>query len=191
MNLENLIKTTQELRSKLKIELEKERHRLMEKYWFHIVKDKIVFYEKVREYNRKFKENVFKYIFTIKMRHFLSLPFIYSMIIPTLLLDIFISIYQFFAFPLYWIPKVSRRDYIIYDRKLLDYLNIIQKAHCCYCSYVNWIFAYAVEIAWRTEKYWCPIKNVNNRHLYHNLYDDFADYWDPKWFKDKMNKYFN
>ena len=189
--IKEIVKKTKLLQSRLKKELENEKQYLMKKYWFYLKQGKIIFYTKVRKYNKKFKENLFKYIITIRFIHFLSLPFIYAMIIPSIILDIFISIFQLVAFTLYWIPKVKRWDYIIFDRKHLDYLNILQKIHCCYCSYVNWLFNYSSEIAWRTERYWCPIKHFNNRKYEHSQYWKFSDYWDPEWFKEKMNKYSN
>jgi hypothetical protein len=74
------------------------------------------------------------------------MPFIYMMIIPTLIIDIFLFVYQQTCFRLYGIPLVKRRDYITAERKHLDYLNWIQKINCLYCSYVNGIFSYAVEV---------------------------------------------
>jgi hypothetical protein len=52
-----------------------------------------------------------------------------------------------------------------------------------YCSYFNWIMQYAVEVAWRTEKYWCPIKHARKKAWSHDWEQFFADYWDPEWFK--------
>ena len=47
------------------------------------------------------------------------MPFIYFMIIPTIVLDIFLFIYQQTAIRLYKIPLVKRSDYLIFDRKQL------------------------------------------------------------------------
>lgn len=113
----------------------------------------------------------------------MSVPFIYSMIIPALVLDLFVSIYHSVAFRLYKIPLVKRNEYIIFDRWELNYLNIIQKINCHYCSYVNWLFSYAVEIAWRTERYWCPIKSSQKMKWWHDWQEYFADYWDSTGFK--------
>jgi hypothetical protein len=74
------------------------------------------------------------------------MPFIYAMIVPTIILDIFLFVYQNICFRLYGIPLVKRGEYISSERKHLDYLNWIQKINCLYCSYVNGIFSYAVEI---------------------------------------------
>lgn len=147
----------------------------------------MVFLDKIRKRNKQFKRSVFHYLLHPNVRHLLSIPFIYVMIFPVVLLDIFLLIYQTFAFPLYRIPKVKRKDYIVYDRKFLDYLNIIQKFNCLYCAYVNGFFAYAVEVGARTERYWCPIKAAKHPRVTHSQYADFADYGDAKGFQKKLN----
>ncbi|MFZ2189515.1 MAG: hypothetical protein WAV48_01925, partial [Candidatus Magasanikiibacteriota bacterium] len=69
----------------------------------------------------------------------------------------------------------------------LDYLNWIQKIHCIYCTYVGGLFAYAVEIAGRTERYWCPIKAAHKPKFHHGWYSEFADYGNPEEWKEKFN----
>jgi hypothetical protein len=59
------------------------------------------------------------------------------MIIPAFILDIMLFVYQNTALRLYKIPLVKRSEYIVYDRANLDYLNIIEKVNCIYCSYFN------------------------------------------------------
>ena len=171
-----------------KKDLIKEYELLKETYSFYIEWRKIVFSKKTKEYNKRFKKWVLKYIFGAKIRHLLSAPFIYGMIIPALILDVLLFIYQQVCFRLYWISFVKRKDYIIYDRRYLDYLNIIQKVNCIYCSRINGLFSYAVEIAGRTEKYWCPIKASKNMKWWHSRQRYFADYGDPEWFKECFNK---
>jgi len=102
-------------------------------------------------------------------------------------LDLFLFIYQNTAIRLYKIPIVNRSDYISFDRKELDYLNLIQKLNCLYCSYVNWLFSYAVEVWGRTEKYWCPIKSAKKMKINHDWQRYFADYGDPEWFKESFH----
>lgn len=160
---------------------------LAEKYGFSISGRKIVFVDKARKTHKKLRENVFKYVLTANVRNVLSMPFIYSMIIPAVILDIFITTYQFFAFPLYGIPRAKRSDFIVYDRRFLAYLNVIEKIHCLYCSYVNGLFAYSMEIAARTEWYWCPIKAAKSPHFSHSQYQRFADYGDAEGWKDSYH----
>lgn len=154
-----------------------------EKYGFKIEWKKIIWnYWKENEL-KKYKKTILESIFTARILEIVSIPFIYMMFIPAFLLDIFLIIYQYTALKLYKIPLVKRNDYIIFNRKELAYLNLIQKVNCLYCSYINWLFQYAVEIAGRTEKYWCPIKNIGKKHWTHDWEEHFADYWDVEWFK--------
>lgn len=172
----------------LRNELHQEYDKLARKYDFFIKNKKVIFSEKIRKYQSSKKENLFHYIFTAKLRSILSMPFIYAMIIPAVILDIFLCIYQFTALKLYWIPRVSRKDYFLYDRRFLKYLNLLEKLNCLYCSYVNWLFAYAVEIWARTEQYWCPIKHATKNDSEHKYFQYYADYWDVDWFNEIFNK---
>ncbi len=94
------------------------------------------------------------------IRNIISMPFIYSVLIPVFLLDLVVSLYQAVCFPLYRIPKIRRRDYIQYNRGKMESLGLIDKAHCHYCSYVNGAIAYAAKVAGQTEKIWCPLRHA-------------------------------
>ena len=77
----------------------------------------------------------------------------------------------------------------IYDRYLLFhlYLGWYFKLQCLYCSYVNGLFAYSVEIGARTERYWCPIKSAHKPRFSHWWYQDFADYGSPEQWSEKFS----
>lgn len=173
---------------KKKEELKSEYHKLMDKYGFTFSMGKIIFNSDRIKENKKYKKTIFQSIFSAKFREILSIPFIYSMIITAIFLDLMLFVYQQTAFRLYMIPLVKKSDYIIHDRRQLDYLNIIQKINCMYCSYVNWLFSYAVEIWWRTERYWCPIKHAKKAISSHEWEKYFADYWDAEWFRETFCK---
>ena len=164
----------------LRHDLEKEYDRVTKEYGYTIDKKKVIFLEEFSRKNKRFREGFFRMVFNAPIRHILSMPFIYVMIVPAMLLDIFLIIYQYTAFPLYRIPRVLRRDYFVYERRFLDYLNWIQKINCLYCSYMNGLFAYALEIGARTERYWCPLKVTHHPKFTHAWYNDFADYWNPE-----------
>lgn len=95
------------------------------------------------------------------LRHAISTPFIWGMIIPSILLHVGIFIFQAVAFRLYGIDRVRLRSYINFDREKLHYLTLFDKLNCAYCSYVNGVFAYASEVGHRTEYYWCGVKHCN------------------------------
>jgi hypothetical protein len=115
----------------------------------------------------------------------LTAPAIYGLMIPVVFLDIFCTLYQAICFPVYEIPKVSRKKYLSLDRKKLSYLTFVQKLNCFYCDYANGVLAYASEVAGRTEWYWCPIKHPDNALRAHDHYDDFIEYGDSDDFPKK------
>lgn len=172
-----------------KEELLKEYWNMKEKYWFSFIKWKLKFDNSTIKNNKNKKNSIIDSIFSTELREILAGPFIYSMVFPIVILDIFLFIYQNIAFRLYKIPLVSKREFITYDRKELDYLNAFQKFNCLYCAYVNGFLSYAVEVAWRTERYWCPIKHANKMSWWHYWQKHFADYWDPEWFRETFCKF--
>jgi hypothetical protein len=109
-----------------------------------------------------------------------SSPLIYGCVIPFLLVDASVTLYQLVCFPIYGIPKVQRKDYLIFDRGHLAYLNIIEKIGCIYCSYANGLLAYISEIAGRTERHFCPIKHAHRVLRAHSQYASFVPYGDAK-----------
>lgn len=170
-------------------ELKEEYIKLRSKYSFEFLKGKVTFSQQAREANKKYKKSLIDTIFSARVREILSIPFIYAMIIPALVLDIFLCIFQQTAFRLYKIPLVKRSEYIVWDRKHLDYLNPLQKLNCLYCSYVNGLFSFAVEVGGRTERYWCPIKHARKLKTIHDWQKHFADYWDAEGFTEIQRKH--
>lgn len=119
-----------------------------------------------------------------RLRHALSVPFIFGMSIPIVLLDITIEIYHQIAFRLYAIPLNDRRKYIRIDRQKLEYLENFDKFWCVYCGYANGFLAYAVKIAGDTEKYWCGIKHKENPgYIPPKHHDAFIQYGDEEAFR--------
>lgn len=129
---------------------------------------------------RELRVSLWNYVRGARLRVAFTAPFIYAVIFPALLLDLFVTVYQALCFPAYGIPKVKRADYIVFDRTGLAYLNALEKLNCAYCSYVNGLFAYVREIGARTEKYWCPIKHVRKLIAPHAHYADFVEYGDAE-----------
>lgn len=108
----------------------------------------------------------------------LTSPIIYAQIVPSFILDLFVTFYQNVCFPLYGIERVNRSEYIVMDRHKLSYLNWRGKIHCMYCAYFNGVIGYVLEVAARTEKRWCPSKHLKKRAHEHAYYKDFAEYGD-------------
>ncbi len=170
--INDILKRMEELKSQLQAEYDA----LMERYDYAFENRKVVFSEKAKNLQKGLRESIPHYLLSAEVRNILSAPFIYVMIVPAVVLDLFLTMFQYTAFPLYGIERVKRGDHIIFDRRFLGYLNWIEKANCLYCSYVNGLFSYATEIGGRTERYWCPIKYAIKLEQTHRHYADFADF---------------
>lgn len=163
-----------ELEGELLREIEKKE----QEFYYHIQKKKVQFEEKVWKQHRKLVKRIHRYLIEARILSILSAPVIYLCLVPAVLMDAVISLFQFVCFPIYGIPKVRRSDYIIVDRQYLRYLNAIEKINCMYCGYFNGVVAYTREIAARTEQHWCPIKHARRMRDMHNRYRYFLDYGD-------------
>lgn len=122
-----------------------------------------------KKYNKRF------------FRHSISAPFIYSMIIPLIILDIWIEAYHRVAFATYGIDYIKRKKYIKIDRHKLKYLNFFEKLNCMYCGYANGLLNYSCKIAGETEKYWCGIKHkFDENFIEPEHHNDFIPYGDEE-----------
>jgi hypothetical protein len=106
-------------------------------------------------------------------------PIIYSMIFPLLILDAFVSFYQWSCFPIYGIPKLSRKDFIIFDRQELKYLDWISKFHCTYCAYGVGVVAFVSEVIGATEAYFCPIEHKSKKIQAPQTYGRYIPFDEP------------
>lgn len=163
-----------------------EMQRKESEFYYRVKGRKIFFEEEARKYQKKFVIKASEYISKASLANLMTVPFIWSCIIPAILLDLSVSIYQFICFRIYDIPKVKRGKYIIIDRRQLKYLNIIEKINCFYCEYFNGLIAYIQEIAARTEQYWCPIKHARRITTMHSRYYKFLEYGDCENFHEKL-----
>jgi hypothetical protein len=151
------------------------------------VRDGVAHFEQVVvARHRLLKARLLKYVFGARPAMILTAPVIYSLIIPVLLLDLFVAVYQTVCFPVYGIPRVRRTDYLAFDREQLAYLDAIEKLNCAYCAYANGIFAYVREVAARTEQYWCPIKHARRVLGVHARYGSFVDYGDADAYRHEL-----
>lgn len=136
------------------------------------------FEEELLRRHRALRSKLLPYVLGANPLIMLTSPVIYAGMVPFLLLDLFVSIFQAVCFPIYGIAKVKRADYFVFDRHHLAYLNALEKLNCAYCSYANGLIAYAREIAARTEQYWCPIKHarrVIGAHARYRLFDEYGN----------------
>jgi hypothetical protein len=138
------------------------------------------------EQQRRFRAGLLHYVFTAEWRHAVTVPFIYPVIFPLLLLDLFVMAYQAVCFPLYGIARVRRRDYLVFDRSHLAYLNLLEKVNCAFCSYGTGLAAFVTEVIGRTEQYWCPIKHARRLLRAHPYYSGFMDFGDAEAYRREL-----
>lgn len=182
--LESLLQQMQVLEKDILRELQKKE---ME-FFYEVRQGKVRFTKEARAQHRRLIKRFTRYIRDSRFMILLTTPVIWSCIIPIVLLDVFMVVYQAICFPIYGIPKVKRSDYIKLDRRHLAYLNWAEKFNCEYCGYANGVLACASEVAARTEQYWCPIKHALRMKSMHSRYRFFFDYGDAEHYRQQIEK---
>jgi len=173
------------LEEELRVEIQQHEAGLL----FQIKGKRIEFEQSIEEAHRRLKSGFFHWLVTYRPQNLITGPIIYSVILPLVILDIFVTIYQAVCFPIYGVTKVCRGDYIVFDRQQLEYLNFIEKFHCTYCAYGAGLIAYVGEIVARTEQYFCPIKHARKVLGTHRRYANFLDYGEADDYEAKLEKF--
>lgn len=184
----NIVEQLIEKIKRLEIELRHELQKKQEEFFYRIDREKVRFEKEVKNQHLLLKKKLRYYLLESSLLNYLTAPVIWSVSFPALVLDLFVSTYQYVCFPVYKIPKVKRSQYIIIDRHALSYLNFIEKINCIYCGYFNGLMAYTQEIASRTEQYWCPIKHARRMGYTHSRYTHFFDYGDGEGYREKVEE---
>ena len=164
-------------------------HEQESKMFFEIKGKRVEFESSVKAAHKKLKTGFFRWLVTNRPQNLITGPIIYAMIVPLMMLDLCVSLYQWICFPIYGVVKVKRADYIVFDRHQLHYLNFIEKFHCTYCEYGNGLMSYMAEILARTEEYFCPIKHAHKVLGTHARYKRFINYGDATDYEAKLEAY--
>ena len=170
------------------VNLLRELQRKRQEFYYEVRKGKVHFTEAATASQKNFLKRLVRFLRDSNLLVLMTTPIIWFCVFPVVFLDLVITIYQTICFPVYGIPKVRRSDFILLDRQRLAYLNLIEKLNCAYCAYANGIFAYATEIAARTEQYWCPIKHALRMKGVHSRYQYFFDYGDAEGYRRGIEK---
>ncbi len=180
--IEELMEKIQVLEKSLWSEIQKKE----KEFYYEINRKKVQFEREVRAQHKLLVEKIHRYLYHSSALNILTAPVIWFCLIPTVFMDIAVTIYQTVCFPVYGIPKVRRSDYVIVDRNYLGYLNFIEKLNCMYCGYFNGVVAYFQEVGARTEQHWCPIKHARKLKVVHSRYKNFLDYGDGVGYRKKF-----
>lgn len=188
--MSNTVEKWRESLRQLQAQLEHDAVVARDTFQYRLTNGRVVFEEEARRRGRELRVRWSVFIRRARPWEIVTAPIIYSLIVPLVLLDLFVTIYQRICFPVYGIPRVKRKKYIAVDRHKLTYLNFMQKLNCVYCGYGNGLLAYVSEVAGRTEYYWCPIKHARNVQGRHGQYQNFLEFgdgeaWDEKFIEMK------
>lgn len=153
---------------------------------YRLRRGQIWFDKETRDIHRRLKQSIPSYIREGSVLSLLTAPVVYSLLLPFVVLDVWVTVYQWVCFPIYGVTPVRRRAYFVLDRRKLSYLNGIEKINCTFCSYANGLIAYVREVAARTEQYWCPIKHARAIGAPHMRYHFFFDYGDARSYRHEL-----
>jgi acyl dehydratase len=170
----------------LEADIEQEVQRRRQQFQADLDHRKVELEKEVLAQQQHVKEGLLSYVLTSDWRHWLTMPLIYPVLLPMLVLDAMVTLYQWVCFPLYDMARVKRSDFFVYDRTHLAYLNAFEKINCAYCSYGNGLMTYAREVLALTEQYWCPIKHARRVLQAHPYYQGFSDYGDAENYRDRL-----
>lgn len=146
------------------------------------------FEKEVLDRQRENMKNLLSWLREVPLLHFLTAPLIYAMVIPAIIFDVVLFVYQQIAFRVFKFQFIKRSDYLHFDHHYLGYLNPIEKLNCLYCSYFNGLMLYASAIAGRTELYFCPIKHAKKVVSEHKYYKEFLFYGDENDYQEKLKE---
>jgi len=183
--MEELAREIVRLQSELDREIERRRKALGWSLKGHFVQ----FEQGLVAEQRRLRKGVGSFLARSSLPTIVTAPVIYSMIVPLVLLDIWVTLYQAICFRVYGIASVRRSDYIAFDRGRLAYLNWIEALNCLYCGYGNGVIAYAREVSSRTEQYWCPIKHAMRISDPHQRYYAFLEFGDAEGYRARLDTF--
>lgn len=182
--LQMLLEEIQELQERVAEEVGREAR----EFGYSIQQGRVTFERGVLARHREMAQRLRVYLKEASWLVIATAPVIYSLAVPLLLLDAMVSLYQAICFPVYGIPRVRRGDYIVMDRHRLQYLNLIERLHCAYCGYANGMLSYVMEVAARTEQFWCPIKHAQRLKAPHSRYHRFLSYGDAEHYAQELRQ---
>jgi len=101
--LKELIKQFGYIKHNLEIEVETKRA----EFNYQLNKRKVKFERVLHQAHKKLKTGSLSYLFNANPLIIITTPLIYVLIVPLLLLDLFVSLYQSICFPIYKVKKLK------------------------------------------------------------------------------------
>jgi len=181
-SIDDILDHIEALEKRLAREMESRQHEL----FYTLENNKVRFQAGIKARHKLLAAKWSTYVRESGVMTILTVPVIWSALVPCVIMDLIVTFYQWLCFPIYGIPKAKRSDHVIMDRHQLKYLNLIEKVNCLYCGYFNGIISYVREVAARTEQYWCPIRHARSLPSRHDRYRFFFDYGDAESYRNRL-----
>ncbi len=182
--IREIIKEIDEMKLKLAEEIDKQESHIS----YQVKNGYVTFGQEVLAKQRENMKSLLTWFREVPLLHLLSSPIIYAMVIPAVVLDIILFVFQQVIFRIYKFELIKRSDYMHFDHRYLGYLNPIEKLNCLYCSYFNGLMLYASAVAGRTELFFCPIKHAKKIVAQHKYYEVFLSYGDEEDYQKKLKE---
>ena len=151
---------------------------------YRVHRGRLCFDKELRD--RRLKQSIPSYIRQGNVLSPLTAPLIYSLLLPIVVLDMWVTLYQWMCLPIYGVCRVPRRRFFTIDRHKLAYLNGIAQLNCTFCSYANGLVAYVREVAARTEQYGCPIKHARRLPDQHSRSEHYCEWGDAAGYRSGL-----
>jgi hypothetical protein len=181
--IDELVRRLVRLEDQIERKLEAQQARLR----YRIEAQRAVFEAEVVRRHRQLRVGLLTFLRRSPLGSLVVAPAVYGLVVPFVLLDLGVSLYQRVCFPIWGMARVRRADHVVLDRHRLAYLNGIEKLNCLYCGYANGVIGYTREVAGRTEQYWCPIKHALRVRAPHERYRGFVDYGDAEGYRARLD----
>jgi len=187
MQIENEIDDLIRRLDRLEDELERKLEAKRTEFQYRLEAKRAVFEESVILQHKLIKVGLLTFLRRSPLAALIVAPAVYGLIVPLVILDVGVTLFQAVCFTAWGMQKIRRANYVIVDRHRLAYLNGIEKLNCAYCGYANGVIAYAREAASRSEQYWCPIKHALRVRTAHKRYRAFVDYGDAQGYRARLD----
>lgn len=182
--IREIIEEIDTMKLKLAEEIDKQESHIS----YEIKNGYVTFEKEVLAKQRENMKNLLSWFREVPLLHLFTAPLIYAMVIPAIMFDVLLFVYQQVAFRVFKFEFIKRSDYMHFDHHYLGYLNLIEKLNCLYCSYFNGLMQYASAIAGRTELFFCPIKHAKKVVSQHKFYEEFLSYGDEEEYQKKLKE---
>ena len=109
--VERFVEHIQEAEHELALEAAAQQRR----WHYRMHRGRVWFDHEAREAQRRLKQGILQFLWQGSFFNLVTAPAIYSLLVPRLVLDAWVTPYQWTCFPIYGVARVRRRRYGVFD----------------------------------------------------------------------------